>query len=418
MAEYMAMPRMSDTMTVGTLVTWHKKVGDTVKSGDILADVQTDKATMELESYYDGEILYQAVKEGEEIPVDALLIIIGKKGEDIQPILQQFQTKTSNTEQQTAASPQTQELAISSTSAVPVSQTVSSHEQSDSRLKASPLAKKLAQENQINLQEVKGSGDNGRIVKKDIENYLSHQSTQVQIPLSTQQSPTTSHPYQDVPLNNFRKVIAQRLTESKNSAPHFYLTMKIFMDNAITFRKQLNELTETKISFNDIIIKAVATALKKHPQVNASWMGDKIRYHQAVNIGVAVAIDEGLVVPVLKNADGKGIQQIAEEVKGYVQKAKGKGLHPDDFTGNTFTISNLGMFGIEEFTAIINPPDACILAVGAIQEEPIVKNQQIVIGNTLRVTLSCDHRVVDGAVGSAFLQTLKALLEDPIKMLL
>ncbi len=413
MAEYMTMPKMSDTMTVGTLVTWHKKVGDIVKSGDILADVQTDKATMELESYHDGTILYQAIKEGQDIPVDALLIIIGKPDEDYQSIIQKFETpkqeiapKIETSSPQTPSTSQTE--VISTTNVV--------NNQEDGRIKASPLAKKIAQELQINIQEVKGSGDGGRIVKKDIDSYLEILKAQ---PTTSKSSTSYVYDnYEEIPLNNMRKVIAKRLTESKNNAPHFYLTMKIDMDNAIEARKKLNTLSETKISFNDIIIKAVASALRKHPKVNSSWLEDRIRINYAINIGVAVAIEDGLVVPVVKNADLKGLSQIANEVKEFANKAKGKGLAPEDFTGNTFTISNLGMFGIEEFTAIINPPDACILAVGAIVEEPVVKNGQIVIGNTMRITLSCDHRVVDGAVGSEFLQTLKSYLEDPLRILL
>lgn len=409
----MTMPKMSDTMTVGTLVTWHKKVGDIVKSGDILADVQTDKATMELESYHDGTILYQAIKEGQDIPVDALLIIIGKPDEDYQSIIQKFETpkqeiapKIETSSPQTPSTSQTE--VISTTNVV--------NNQEDGRIKASPLAKKIAQELQINIQEVKGSGDGGRIVKKDIDSYLEILKAQ---PTTSKSSTSYVYDnYEEIPLNNMRKVIAKRLTESKNNAPHFYLTMKIDMDNAIEARKKLNTLSETKISFNDIIIKAVASALRKHPKVNSSWLEDRIRINYAINIGVAVAIEDGLVVPVVKNADLKGLSQIANEVKEFANKAKGKGLAPEDFTGNTFTISNLGMFGIEEFTAIINPPDACILAVGAIVEEPVVKNGQIVIGNTMRITLSCDHRVVDGAVGSEFLQTLKSYLEDPLRILL
>ncbi len=411
----MTMPKMSDTMTVGTLVTWHKKVGDIVKSGDILADVQTDKATMELESYYDGTILYQAIQEGQDIPVDALLIIIGKPGEDYQSILKKFEAPKPETSPIIENSPPTTNSQSESSSSSSTSIHIVNN-QEDNRLKASPLAKKIAQEYQINIHEVKGSGDGGRIIKRDIDNYLELLQTQ-----STTTKSTTSYiydNYEEIPLNNMRKVIAKRLTESKNNAPHFYLTMKIDMDNAIEARKKLNALSETKISFNDIIIKAVASALKKHPKVNSSWLEDKIRINHHINIGVAVAIEEGLVVPVIKNADIKGLSQIANEVKEYVNKAKGKGLAPEDFTGNTFTISNLGMFGIEEFTAIINPPDACILAVGAIVEEPVVKNGQIVIGNTMRITLSCDHRVVDGAVGSEFLQTIKSYLEDPLRILL
>jgi pyruvate dehydrogenase E2 component (dihydrolipoamide acetyltransferase) len=420
MAEYMTMPKMSDTMTVGTLVTWHKKVGDKVKSGDILADVQTDKATMELESYYDGTILYQAIQEGQDIPVNALLIIIGKEGEDIQPILQKFQSTQAETtpsvtknETQTVANANATTTTITQPSLTNTQVVV--EETDNGRIKASPLAKKIASENQINLKEIKGTGDGGRIIKKDVDNYLELLKTQ---PKTVKTSVLVTDSYEDIPLNNMRKVIAKRLTESKNNAPHFYLTMKIDMDNAIEARKKFNALSEVKISFNDILIKAVAAALKKHPKVNSSWLEDRIRVNHNINIGVAVAIEDGLVVPVIKNADLKGLTQIASEVKEFVNKAKSKGLAPEDFTGNTFTISNLGMYGIEEFTAIINPPDSCILAVGAIMEEPVIKNGQIVVGNTMRVTLSCDHRVVDGAVGSEFLQTLKSYLEDPIRMLL
>jgi len=420
MAEYMTMPKMSDTMTVGTLVTWHKKVGDKVKSGDILADVQTDKATMELESYYDGTILYQAIQEGQDIPVNALLIIIGKEGEDIQPILQKFQSTQAETTPSVTKN-ETQTVANANATTTTITQPSLSNTQvvveetDNGRIKASPLAKKIASENQINLKEIKGTGDGGRIIKKDVDNYLELLKTQ---PKTVKTSVLVTDSYEDIPLNNMRKVIAKRLTESKNNAPHFYLTMKIDMDNAIEARKKFNALSEVKISFNDILIKAVAAALKKHPKVNSSWLEDRIRVNHHINIGVAVAIEDGLVVPVIKNADLKGLTQIASEVKEFINKAKGKGLAPEDFTGNTFTISNLGMYGIEEFTAIINPPDACILAVGAIMEEPVIKNGQIVIGNTMRVTLSCDHRVVDGAVGSEFLQTLKSYLEDPLRMLL
>jgi len=419
MAEFMTMPKMSDTMTVGTLVTWHKKVGDYVKSGDILADVQTDKATMELESYYDGTILYQAIKEGEDIPVDALLIIIGKEGEDFQSIIKKFEKpKSSETSPLESKKEETISLANpvnnSLSSNVNLSSTTA-QSNDDGRLKASPLAKKIAQENQIDIHEITGTGDGGRIIKKDVDNYLEKIKNQ---PKPTKTSSIVFDSYEEIPLNNMRKVIAKRLTESKNNAPHFYLTMKIDMDNAIEARKKLNALSDTKISFNDIVIKAVASALRKHPKVNSSWLEDKIRVNHHINIGVAVAIEDGLVVPVVKNADTKGLTQIANEVKEFVSKAKGKGLAPEDFTGNTFTISNLGMYGIEEFTAIINPPDACILAVGGIIEEPVVKNGQIVVGNTMRVTLSCDHRVVDGAVGSEFLQTVKAYLEDPLRILL
>ena len=424
MEEVVLMPRLSDTMTEGVIAAWHKKVGDTVKKGEVLADIETDKATMELESYKDGILLYQGAKAGEKIIVNELLCIIGKDGLDVNAIVAAVKGGAANTTpdvaKPTVAAQPSQALAAS---ASPASTAVVN----DGRIFASPLAKKIAQERGIDLKFVKGTGDNGRITRADLDNYtpgiskadnvaakesgLNHQlPSQLLIP-----SGTVS--FVDTPVSQMRKVIAKRLSESLFTAPHFYLTMKINMDAAIKARTLLNENATTKISFNDMIVKATALSLKQHPKVNSSWMGDFIRENHHVNIGIAVAVDEGLLVPVLRFADGLSLSQISGTVKEFAKKAKDKKLQPADWEGSTFTISNLGMFGIDQFTAIINPPDACILAVGGIAQEPVVKDGQIVPGNVMNVTLSCDHRVVDGATGAAFLQTLKSLLEEPLRML-
>lgn len=424
MEEVVLMPRLSDTMTEGVIAAWHKKVGDTVKKGEVLADIETDKATMELESYKDGILLYQGAKAGEKIIVNELLCIIGKDGLDVNAIVAAVKGGAANTTpdvaKPTVAAQPSQALAAS---ASPASTAVVN----DGRIFASPLAKKIAQERGIDLKYVKGTGDNGRITRADLDNYtpgiskadnvaakesgLNHQlPSQLLIP-----SGTVS--FVDTPVSQMRKVIAKRLSESLFTAPHFYLTMKINMDAAIKARTLLNENATTKISFNDMIVKATALSLKQHPKVNSSWMGDFIRENHHVNIGIAVAVDEGLLVPVLRFADGLSLSQISGTVKEFAKKAKDKKLQPADWEGSTFTISNLGMFGIDQFTAIINPPDACILAVGGIAQEPVVKDGQIVPGNVMNVTLSCDHRVVDGATGAAFLQTLKSLLEEPLRML-
>lgn len=408
MAEVINMPKMSDTMTEGVIVSWLKNVGDDIKPGDILAEVETDKATMELENFVKGTLLHIGIPAGGSVPVDALIAIVGQKGEDISALLSAPAKITS-----TAAKP---EIA-SSPAAIEAPISVENNPiGSDSRVKASPLAKSLAKEKGIDINSVAGSGDNGRIVKKDIENYTSSAKTNIVANASLPQI-VAQESYSEIAVSQMRKVIARRLSESKHTAPHFYLTMSINMDKTIAARKQMNEYSEAKISVNDIIIKAVALALRKNPQANSSWLGDKIRYNNHIHIGVAVAIEDGLIVPVVKFADNKSLAHISTEVKQLADKAKNKKLQPNEFEGNTFTISNLGMFGIDEFTAIINPPDACILAVGAAKETVVAENGQMKISQVMKVTLSCDHRVVDGAVGSAFLGTLKDLLENPVKML-
>ena len=420
MEEVVLMPRLSDTMTEGVIAGWHKKVGDTVKKGEVLADIETDKATMELESYKDGILLYQGAKAGEKIIVNELLCIIGKDGLDVNAIVAAVKgganaapaASTTASTAPAAAAP-----AQASAPAAPASTAVVN----DGRIFASPLAKKIAQERGIDLKYVKGTGDNGRITRADLDNYTPGSAAPAASNASASAAPvfipSGTVSFVDTPVSQMRKVIAKRLSESLFTAPHFYLTMKINMDAAIKARTLLNENATTKISFNDMIVKATALSLKQHPKVNSSWMGDFIRENHHVNIGIAVAVDEGLLVPVLRFADGLSLSQISGTVKEFAKKAKDKKLQPADWEGSTFTISNLGMFGIDQFTAIINPPDACILAVGGIAQEPVVKDGQIVPGNVMNVTLSCDHRVVDGATGAAFLQTLKSLLEEPLRML-
>jgi pyruvate dehydrogenase E2 component (dihydrolipoamide acetyltransferase) len=416
MAEVIRMPKMSDTMTEGVIVSWLKNVGDAIKPGEILAEVETDKATMELENFVKGTLLHIGIPAGGSVPVDALIAIVGNAGEDISALLaaSTAAAPAAATETAPVAPSNTAPAAPTPTVAEPVSQTVT-----DSRLKASPLAKSLAKEMGIDISLVPGSGDNGRIVKRDVENFTpatSTSSAKAAAPIALPQI-VASESFTEVPVSQMRKAIARRLGESKHTAPHFYLTMSIVMDNAIAARKQMNEFSEVKISVNDLIVKAVALSLRKNPHVNSSWLGDKIRYNQHIHVGVAVAIEDGLIVPVVKFADNKSLSHISVEVKQLAEKAKNKKLQPNEFEGNTFTISNLGMFGIDEFTAIINPPDACILAVGAAKETVIAQNGEMKIAQVMKVTLSCDHRVVDGATGSAFLQTLKDLLENPVKML-
>ena len=425
------MPRLSDTMTEGVIASWQKNVGDDVKKGDVLAEIETDKATMDLESYKDGKLLFQGAKAGEKVAVNDLLCIIGKDGTDVDAIVNAVKGGNQSTDesQKSQKSEKSEDKKTTddnkqSTEKKEAQPTTNEQQTqqvvNEGRIFASPLAKKLAEEKNIDLKYVKGSGDNGRITKADIENYTPQQATttpavQTAAPAATQAA--TGEAYKEVPVSQMRKVIAKRLSESLFTAPHFYLTMKIDMDAAVAARKVINENAAVKISFNDLVLKATAIALTQHPAVNSSWLGDKIRYNNHINIGVAVAVEDGLLVPVVRNANNKSLAQIGKEVKEYAQKAKDKKLQPSDWEGNTFTISNLGMFGIDEFTAIINPPDACILAVGGISQEPVVKNGQIVPGNIMKVTLSCDHRVVDGATGAAFLQTLKSLLEEPLRML-
>ncbi len=436
MEEVVLMPRLSDTMTEGVIAAWHKNVGDDVKKGDVLADIETDKATMELESYKNGKLLHQGAQPGEKIAVNDLLCIIGEEGKvDVAAIIASSKAGQgiSNKEQGTRNNEgqekivQPEQTAGNGMTATPNQQQTRNEKpetESDGRIKASPLAKKLAQEKGINLSQVQGSGDNGRITKNDIDNYKkptadSPQSTadSKQLNTSTPQPSTGQEGHTDQNVSQIRKIIAKRLAESKFSAPHFYLTMEINMDKAMEARVQMNEVSEVKISFNDMVVKAVAMALRKHPAVNSSWMGEFIRQHHHIHIGVAVAIEDGLIVPVVRFADSKTLSQIGGEVKELANKAKNKKLQPNEFTGNTFTISNLGMMDVDEFTAIINPPDSAIMAVGRIKEIVVRKGEGFGVSNVMKVTLSCDHRSVDGAVGAAFLQTFKKYLENPVTML-
>lgn len=411
MAVAIKLPRMSDTMEEGTIVSWFVKVGDTVKSSEMIADVETDKATMELENFEKGEVLHLNVAEGETVPVETVIAIIGKKGEDFQHLLTADSAETSaETPQETEAPAPVAEIPAEApvASETQVAASVPSSTNTDGRIFVSPLAKKMAEEKGISLSEVNGSGDNGRIVKKDIENFKP--STQPTVAVGVES-------YEDLPVTQMRKTIAKRLAESKFTAPHFYLTKEIKMDAVMDARKRMNEYSESKISVNDLVVKATALALKKHPNINSSWLGDKIRRNHHVHIGVAVAVEDGLLVPVVRFADSKSLSQIGSEVKDLAGKAKNKELQPKDWEGNTFTISNLGMFGIDEFTAIVNPPDACILAVGGSKETVIVENGEMKPGHVMKVTLSCDHRVVDGVTGAKFLQTFQELLEEPVRLL-
>ena len=420
MEEVVLMPRLSDTMTEGVIAGWHKQIGDTVKKGEVLADIETDKATMELESYKDGILLYQGAQAGEKILVNDLLCIIGQQGLDIAPIVAALKGGAAQATAPAAPAQSAQATSTPQAAPTPTATAVSAASTqvvNEGRIFASPLAKKIAKEKGIDLKYVQGTGEHGRITRTDLENYTPSNTASVAksaAPRNTNFVGQVS--FVDTPVSQMRKTIARRLSESLFTAPHFYLTMKINMDATIAARTVVNETAPVKISFNDFIVKAVALALKQHPKVNSSWLGDVIRENHHVNIGIAVAVDEGLLVPVLRFADGLSLDEISVSVKEFAKKAKDKKLQPSDWEGSTFTISNLGMFGIDSFTAIINPPDACILAVGGIAQEPVVKNGQIVPGNVMNVTLSCDHRVVDGATGSAFLQTLKSYLEEPIRM--
>ncbi|MVZ62416.1 dihydrolipoamide acetyltransferase family protein [Sphingobacterium humi] len=416
------MPLLSDTMTEGVIAQWNFKVGDTIKSDDAIADVETDKATMEVTAYADGTLLYVGVEAGQAAKVNDIIAIVGPAGTDVTPLLNQkpaakAEAKAEDKKEATAAAPA--EAAAETPAAAA----------SDARVKASPLAKKIAKEKGIDLSQVKGSAEGGRIVKKDVENFTpsaAPAAAAASAPAKAAEGEvkTVSLPqyigeerFTEKPVNQMRKTIARRLSESLFTAPHFYLTVSIDMDNAIAARAQINEVAPVKVSFNDIVIKAVAIALKQHPNVNSSWLGDKIRYNEHTNIGVAMAVEDGLLVPVVRFADGKSLSHISAEVKDFAQKAKAKKLQPADWEGSTFTVSNLGMFGIDEFTSIINSPDGAILSVGAIQQVPVVKNGAVVPGNIMKLSLGCDHRVVDGATGAQFLQTLKALLEAPIRLL-
>jgi pyruvate dehydrogenase E2 component (dihydrolipoamide acetyltransferase) len=409
---------MSDTMEEGNIIGWLKKVGDKVEPGETLAEVETDKATMELDAFVEGTLLYIAVPEG-TVAIDGIIAVIGQPGEDWQSAINGSGSAGSSTSLPTAnpaAEPIQQEN---------ISAPIVSDSNDGQRIKASPLAKSMAKESGINLGQIQGSGEGGRIVRKDV---IGVKPGEVVLPTVTKtvaaptqvvslQNNTSDSSYEDKMVSQMRKTIARRLSESKFTAPHFYLSVEIDMERAMVVREQLNQNSDVRISYNDLVIRSVASALKKHAVINASWLGDRIRYNHDVHIGVAVAVEDGLLVPVIKHADRKTLSQINGEVKMLAGKAKDKKLQPDEMQGNTFTISNLGMFGIEEFTAIINPPDACILAVGGIIQKPVVKNGQIVVGNTMKVTLSCDHRVVDGASGAQFLQTLKSILEEPLLLL-
>ena len=442
MAEAIRMPLLSDTMKEGVIAEWHKKVGDTVKADDVIADVETDKATMEVMPYVDGTLLYIGVEKGKGVPVNGIMAIIGKPGEEFQSILDAEKSLTpalskgegeakaaapaqpqpaapaQQVQQPATPAPQVEQPAQAqpisakqpATPAPQVQQQAPAQE-TDDRIKASPLAKKLAEDKGVNIQAVKGSGDNGRIIKRDIDNYSPAAAGPV-MPFM----PAGAEGHTDIPLTQMRRIVAQRLTESKFSAPHFYLTMTITMDNAMADRKAINAILPVKVSFNDLVIKACAMALRQHPEVNSSWMGDFIRRNHHIHIGTAVAVEDGLIVPVIKFADQKSLSQIAEEAVILIDKARTKKIQPQEFTGNTFTISNLGMMDIDEFTAIINPPDCCILAVGKIAAAPVAEDGAIVIRHLMKITMSCDHRVVDGAVGSRFLQTLKVYLENPVTM--
>lgn len=415
------MPLLSDTMTEGVIAQWNFKVGDTIKSDDAIADVETDKATMEVTAYADGTLLYVGLEAGQAAKVNDIIAIVGPAGTDVTPLLNQKSSAGAKSE---SKKEEDKPVVQESKSDAPVAASTSS---SDSRIKASPLAKKIAKEKGIDLSQVKGSAENGRIVRKDVENFkpsAAPAAAASAAPAAESEAKTISLPqfvgeerFTEKPVNQMRKTIARRLSESLFTAPHFYLTISVDMENAMAARAQINEVAPVKVSFNDIVVKAVAVALKQHPNVNSSWLGDKIRYNEHTNIGVAMAVEDGLLVPVVRFADGKSLSHISAEVKDFAQKAKAKKLQPSDWEGSTFTVSNLGMFGIDEFTSIINSPDGAILSVGAIQQVPVVKNGAVVPGNIMKLTLGCDHRVVDGATGAQFLQTLKGLIEAPIRLL-
>jgi pyruvate dehydrogenase E2 component (dihydrolipoamide acetyltransferase) len=423
MAEIVLMPKLSDTMTEGVVAEWHKKVGDKVESGDLLAEIESDKATMEFESFQEGVLLHIGVDAGQNAPVDSILAVLGDEGEDIVAILKDAEANlkkeapeiiedtSSNPPLEKATpppvskpspAPKTPELNVP-VAALPQTPSSAPVVLND-KIIASPLARKLAKEKNIPLSQVPGSGEGGRIIKRDIENFIPGGVV------------NTKESFTEVGLNSMRKVIGQRLSESKFSAPHFYLTLDIDMDNAIAARKSILEGKGTKVSFNDMVVKATAKALKQHPLVNCSFLGDRVRYNDHVNIGVAMAVENGLLVPVVRFADQLSLQEISAQVKDFSIKAKENKLTPDDWAGSTFTVSNLGMFGIEQFTSIINSPDGAIMAIGGIKKVPVVKNNEIVPGNVMKVTLSCDHRAIDGAIGAAFLQTFKLILENPVLM--
>ncbi|MGB3143445.1 MAG: 2-oxo acid dehydrogenase subunit E2 [Maribacter sp.] len=422
--EIVKMPRLSDTMEEGTVASWLKKVGDDVEEGDILAEIETDKATMEFESFYSGKLLYIGIQEGESSPVDAVLAVIGPEGTDVDAVLSnksgggKKKSEGGSKKEESKSNDNTSKATESKSDSTESSKSISD----GNRIFASPLAKKIAEDKGIDLAKVSGSGDNGRIIKKDIENYTPSVASK---PAAAETSsapvsmsiPSGEEGTEEVKNSNMRKAIAKALGNSKFNAPHFYLTIEVDMDNAKESRAQINNLPDTKVSFNDMVLKACAMALKKHPQVNTSWNGDTTKYHKHIHMGVAVAVDEGLVVPVVKHADLMGLTQIGSAVKDLAGKARNKKISPSEMEGSTFTVSNLGMFGILEFTSIINQPNSAILSVGAIVDKPVVKNGEIVVGSTMKLTLACDHRTVDGAVGAQFLQTLRYFVENPVTML-
>ena len=416
--EVITMPRLSDTMEEGTVAKWNKKVGDPVNEGDILAEIETDKATMEFESFYSGTLLYIGLEEGQSAAVDSVLAAIGKEGTDPEAVKAAIASSTVSVSQAEEPKAELVAAAVAEQKQTPkpelaVAQSpIVANENHNGRLVASPLAKKIAQEKGISLEQVKGSGDGGRIIKRDIENFKASAGG-----YTTASTPRGVESITELANSSMRKAIAKRLSASKFSAPHYYLGVELDMDNAIAFRQQFNTLPDTKISFNDIVLKAVALALKEHPQVNSQWFDDKIIQNHHVHLGVAVAVDDGLVVPVLKFTDEMDLRQIGVTVKDYALRARDKKLTPAEMDGSTFTVSNLGMFGIQEFTSIINQPNSAILSVGAIEKKPVVKENAVVVGNTMKLTLACDHRTVDGATGAQFLQSLRLYIENPIRLL-
>ena len=414
MAEVINMPRLSDTMEEGTLAKWFKKVGDIVKEGEILAEIETDKATMEFESFYDGVLLHIGIDEGSTAPVDSIIAIIGSKGEDISKIINNDTPAVK--EEPTPAVKEEPTPVVKEEPTPVVKEEVKADSTisiSNDRILISPLAKKLANEKGIDISAIKGSGDNGRIIKRDIDSFKPSNYSQF-----TQPRPHLKESSYETQNSTMRKAIAKRLADSKFSAPHYYLNIEPEMDNIISFRKQFIQTQNIKISFNDIIAKAVSLSLAKHPKVNSRWYDDKIIYNEHVHLGVAVAVDDGLIVPVVKFSNSKDLPQINSEIKDFAERAKNKKLTPSEIEGSTFTISNLGMFGIESFTSIINQPNSAILSIGAIVQKPIVKNNEVVVGNTMKLTLACDHRTVDGATGSLFLKTLKEYIENPVSILI
>lgn len=436
--EVVTMPRLSDTMEEGTVAAWLKSVGDDVEEGEILAEIETDKATMEFESFYSGKLLHIGIEEGDSAPVDDVLAIIGPDGTDVDQVLKSLKSdgkSSSDSKKESKDKSTSKETESKDTSSASESQDVSGDEDADNtddegRILASPLAKKIAEDKGIDLRKVSGSGDNGRIVKKDVEDFKpSAESAKKETstseapkkeesaPVAELYTPAGEESFEEVKNSQMRKTIAKRLLESKNSAPHYYLNIEVDMENAMASRTHINEMPDVKVSFNDLVIKASAMALRKHPQVNSSWDGETTRIAKHIHVGVAVAVEEGLLVPVLEFADQQSLTQIGSNVKNLAGKAKNKKLQPNEMEGSTFTVSNLGMFGITEFTSIINQPNSAILSVGTIVEKPVVKKGEIVVGNTMTLTLACDHRTVDGATGAKFLQTLKTYLENPVTML-